>query len=69
MMMPKKKKKILIILSIVIFLLIILTTLILLYIYTDNFKSNSTLFAKYMGQNIENIDSLYSEIGKSVTRK
>ena len=65
MMMPKKKKKILIILSIVIFLLIILTTLILLYIYTDNFKSNSTLFAKYMGQNIENIDSLYSEIGKS----
>lgn len=54
-----------IIVSIIILLLIIAVTLILLYINTDMFKSNTTLFSKYLGQNVENIESLYSEIGKS----
>lgn len=64
-MMPKKKKKTLIIVSIVVFLLIILTALILLYIYTDSFKSSSTLFAKYIGQNVENVENFYNEIGEN----
>lgn len=65
MMMPKKKKKTLIIVSIVVILIAIITGLILLYIYTDSFKSNSTLFAKYIGQNVENLSGIYQEIGKS----
>ncbi len=64
-MMSKKKKKTLIIVSIIVFLLIILTSLILLYIYTDSFKPTSTLFAKYIGQNVENMNSFYNEIGES----
>ncbi len=69
MMMSKKKKKTLIIVSIIVLLLITLATLILLYIYTDSFKSNSTLFAKYMGQNVENIGNLYQKIGESEYNK
>lgn len=38
-------------------------TLILLYINTDMFKSEATLFTKYLGQNVENMDAIYREIG------
>lgn len=64
MMMPRKKRRTLIIVSIIL-LLIIAVTLILLYINTDMFKSNSTLFAKYIGQNVENIETVYQKIGKN----
>ena len=67
--MSKKKKKTLIVVSIIVVLLITLATLILLYIYTDSFKSNSTLFVKYMGQNVENIGNLYQKIGESEYNK
>ena len=69
MIMSKKKKKTLIVVSIIVVLLITLATLILLYIYTDSFKSNSTLFVKYMGQNVENIGNLYQKIGESEYNK
>lgn len=63
--MPRKKRRTVIIVSIILLLLIIAVTLILLYINTDMFKSNAALFAKYIGQNVENLEAFYSEIGKS----
>lgn len=68
-MMPRKKKRVLIIVSIIILLIIIAVTLILLYIHTDMFRSNATLFAKYMGQNIENMDTIYQKIGESESKQ
>lgn len=65
MMMPRKKRRTIIIVSTILLLLIIGVTLILLYINTDMLKSNSILFAKYIGQNIENMQTYYSEIGKN----
>lgn len=58
MMMPRKKRRTILIVSIVLIILIIAITLVLLYLTTDMFKSNATLFAKYMGQNVENIQIL-----------
>lgn len=65
MMMPRKKRKMVIIVSIILVLLIIAVTLILLYINTDMFKSSATLFTKYIGQNVENVEAFYSQIGKN----
>ena len=59
-MIARKKRKILIITLIVIIILIITAIMITLYLTTDMFKSNSTLFTKYMGQNFENIGYIYS---------
>lgn len=50
-------------------LLIILTALILIYIYTDSFKPSSTLFAKYIGQNVENLGDFYQNIGENEYNK
>ncbi len=63
--MPRKKRRAFIIASIVILILIIISALVAMYIYTDAFKSSSTLFAKYIGKNVESIENLYNEIGKS----
>lgn len=65
MMMPRKKRRTIIIVSIILLLLIIAVTLILLYINTDMFKSSATLFTKYIGQNVENVEAFYSQIGKN----
>lgn len=65
MMMPRKKRKTIIIVSIILLLLIMAVTLILLYINTDMFKSSATLFTKYIGQNVENVEAFYSQIGKN----
>lgn len=46
-------------------LLAITVTLVLLYRNTDMFKSSSTLFVKYLGQNVENMDSFKQETEKS----
>lgn len=62
-MMPRKKKKTIIIVSIIIIILMIAISFVLLYINTDMFKSNQTLFAKYMGQNLDNLEVVYKQIG------
>lgn len=63
--MPKKKRITLIILPIVLIVCILAILLILLYFKTDKFKSNKMLFAKYMGQNEQNIE----EILKTLTEE
>lgn len=57
-MMTKKKRKILIISILLVTLLIIATLLIVLYLNTDMFKSNQTLFFKYFGKNLENVKEI-----------
>lgn len=49
----------------VLLLVIIGIVLVWLSINTDMFKSNATLFAKYIGQNLENIDIIYQEFETS----
>ena len=52
-MMPRKKRNTIIIIAILIILLLILgAACAYLYITTDMFKSNITLFTKYVGQNV-----------------
>lgn len=57
-MMTRKKRKILVIAIVVFFILIIATTLIILYLNTDLFKTNETLFLKYVGKNAQNIENI-----------
>lgn len=64
MMIPRKTRRMILIVSIIMLLVAIAVTLILLYLNTDMFKSNTTLFFKYLGQNIENMDSFYREAVK-----
>ena len=39
----------------------IFTAFVLVYINTDMFKSNKTLFMKYLGQNTENLNQIYTQ--------
>lgn len=57
-MMTRKKRRTLIISILVVILLIITTSLIILYLNTDMFKSNQTLFFKYFGNNTQNIKEI-----------
>lgn len=54
-MITRKKRMTLIVVMTIIFILLIATIFALLYLNTDMFKSNQTLFVKYLGQNVENI--------------
>lgn len=53
----KTKRKMIITLSVVI-LLIIIAAFIAMYLLTDMFKSDKTLFFKYLGKNVENIETI-----------
>jgi hypothetical protein len=64
-MVPRKKRRMAIIVSIIVLLLISIGVFILLYINTDMFKSDSKLFAKYIGQNIENVETIIKNIDNS----
>lgn len=57
-MMPRKKRIVLAIAIPSIIVIIIIITGILLYLNTDMFKSNKTLFFKYFGKNSENIKEI-----------
>lgn len=57
-MMPRKKRIALAIAIPSIIVIIIIITGILLYLNTDMFKSNKTLFFKYLGKNYENIKEI-----------
>ncbi len=58
-MMTRKKRRMLLIISIIIVISILLGIFIVLYINTDMFKPNANLFAKYIGQNLENVEAIY----------
>lgn len=60
-MRSKKKKKIIIIVTSIIAVLLIIGILIFLYLTTDMFKSNETLFAKYMIKAFSQVGELSTE--------
>lgn len=60
-MMPRKKRRMITIGIILLFILILAIAFILVYMNTDMFKSSRTLFIKYMGQNVENLNKIYSD--------
>ena len=64
-MMTRKKRITLIIVIVVLILLIIGGIFLALYLNTDMFKSNQTLFIKYLGKNSENIQRLENIINKT----
>lgn len=64
-MMPRKKRRVIIIVAILALILTIAITMLILYFTTDMFKSSRTLFAKYIGQNVEGITSTYQRIAKN----
>ncbi len=57
-MMTKKEKKKMIIIGVVIFVILILAAFVAIYLLTDMFKSNKTLFLKYLGKNAENLETI-----------
>ncbi len=64
-MMPRKKRRVIIIVAILALILAIAITMLILYFTTDMFKSSRTLFAKYIGQNVEGMTSTYQRIAKN----
>lgn len=60
-MIPRKRKIVILISAIVLVILMILGILVTLYLKTDMFKSNETLFAKYMMQNLNAVEILKNE--------
>ncbi len=53
-MLTKKKRKLLIISIVIAVILILISIFVVLYLTTDMFKSNQTLFMKYIAKNAEN---------------
>lgn len=60
-MIPRKRRIIMLVIPIVLVIFIILGILAFLYLKTDAFKSNETLFAKYFIQNFDAIEILKNE--------
>ena len=63
-MIPRKKRRLILIVSIVLIILMLLTAFLLIYINTDMFKSNKTLFVKYLEKNVENMEEMYTQVGQ-----
>ena len=63
-MIPRKKRRLILIVSIVLIILMLLTAFLLIDINTDMFKSNKTLFVKYLEKNVENMEEMYTQVGQ-----
>lgn len=57
-MMTKKQKKKMIIIGAVMVVILMLAAFVAIYLLTDMFKSNKTLFLKYLGKNAENLETI-----------
>lgn len=66
-MVPRKKRIVILVLFIVLIVLAIIGILGYLYLETDMFKSNETLFAKYLTQNFENAKFLNMSDNTEIT--
>ena len=64
-MIKKKKRKVIIITFSIIAILAIISAFVALYLFTDMFKSNKVLFAKYLSQNVNNIQSMQNNFKNS----
>ena len=68
-MMPRKKRRTILIISILLVIIAIVSAIVVIYLTTDMFKSSDILFAKYIGQNMENLENVYHEIEKDDYRE
>ena len=59
-MMTRKKRRVILVVIILLILVILAATFVILYLNTDMFKSNQTLFVKYLGKNADNVKALES---------
>lgn len=66
-MMPRKKRLAIIISAITLVIILIVGTLAFLYIKTDAFKSNETLFTKYFMQNFKIAETLITSDTSKIT--
>ena len=64
-MMTKKTKRMLIIIPTVLVIILLISIYVILYLNTDMFKSAKTLFSKYAGKNIENIEMIQELLDNS----
>jgi len=64
-MMTKKTKRMLIIIPTVLVIILLISIYVVLYLNTDMFKSAKTLFSKYAGKNIENIEMIQELLDNS----
>lgn len=68
-MMPRKKRVTVAILMVAIIMVLITTIFILLYLNTDLFRSNQTLFLKYLGKNAENLEEIQKSMAQTEFEK
>lgn len=61
-MLPRKKRRLIVLILIILIILIIGVGFTLVYLNTDLFKSNRTLFMKYFSQNFDNISQMSSNL-------
>lgn len=66
-MMTKKEKKKLLVVGLIIAIILIIIMFITLYFLTDMFKSNKTLFLKYLGENAENLETIIETLDNKNT--
>ena len=64
-MMPRKKRITILIISVIVVVIMILIALLMLYLNTDMFKTKETLFAKYIGESIDNTVNISNIFEKS----
>ena len=64
-MIKKKKRKVIIIAFSIIVVLAIISAFVALYLFTDMFKSNKVLFAKYLSQNVTNMQNMQNNFKNS----
>ena len=60
--MTRNKRRIILALFSVLIIIILACVFIILYKTTDSFKSEKTLFTKYFGKSIENVQNFYEDI-------
>lgn len=63
--MTRNKRRIILALFSVLIIIILACVFIILYKTTDSFKSEKTLFTKYFGKSIENVQNFYEDIKNS----
>ena len=68
-MIPRKRKRLLIIAIIAFIIITITATLAFLYLNTDLFKSNQTLFCKYFAQNFDGIKNVVENQPEEISKQ
>ena len=66
-MIPRKRKRAMIITIVSVSIIAIVVTLVLLYLNTDLFKTNQTLFSKYFIQNFDGVKNVLGNQSEEIS--